>query len=148
MDIQPPPSDAEALTDPDRQLVERACEATAAALDPAYFDGAHMVGAAVRTTDDEVFTGVSQPASVGRASVCAEPAALSAARIAGADGFAASAAVRHPLPDEDREFELVSACGVCRELLCDYDESCAVIFPTTEGPRKTPVESLLPTRHW
>ncbi|PSP70981.1 cytidine deaminase [Halobacteriales archaeon QH_9_66_26] len=148
MNIQPPPSNGEPLTDPDRQLVERAREATDTAFDPAYFDGAHMVGAAVRTDDGDVFTGVSQPAGVGRASVCAEPSALSAARIAGADGFAASAAVRHPLPDEDRDFEVVSACGVCRELFCDYDGSCAVIFPTTEGLRKAPVKSLLPTRHW
>ncbi|WP_273834884.1 cytidine deaminase [Halococcus sp. PRR34] len=148
MDVQPPPSDAELLTDPGQRLVEHAREATETAFDPEHFHGAHMVGAAVRTTDGDVFTGVSQPAGVGRASVCAEPSALSAARIAGADGFAASAAVRHPLPDEDREFEVVSACGVCRELLCDYDESCAVIFPTTDGPRKAPVESLLPTRHW
>ena len=148
MDVQPPLSDAEPLIDPDRRLIERAREATEAAFDPAYFEGAHSVGAAVRTDGGEVFTGVSQPAGVGRASVCAEPSALSAARIAGADGFAASAAVRHPLPDEDREFAVVSACGVCRELLCDYDESCGVIFPTTGGLRKASVESLLPTRHW
>lgn len=122
--------------------------ATDAAFDPDYFDGGHVVGAAVRTEEGDVFAGVSQSAGVGRASVCAEPAALSAARIQGAQGFETSAAVRHPLPGEDREFEVVSACGVCRELLCDYDETCRVVFPTSDGPRKLPVAALLPTRHW
>jgi cytidine deaminase len=148
MDVQPPPADAEALNEADRRLVDRAREATETAFDSDHFDGAHMVGAAVRTAGGEVHAGVSQPASVGRASVCAEPSALSAARIAGASDFDASVAVRHPLPDEDRDFEVVTACGVCRELLCDYDESCAVVFPTTDGPRKASVESLLPARHW
>lgn len=148
MDIESSPPAAEPPTEADENLIERAREATEAAFDPAHFDGAHVVGAAVRTDAGDVYTGVSQPASVGRASVCAEPSALSAARIDGAEGFDASAAVRHPLPGEDRELELVSACGVCRELLADYDESCAVLFPTTEGPRKAPVRALLPTRHW
>lgn len=148
MDVTPPPDEAEPLTDADERLVDRAREATEAAFDPDHFDGAHVVGAAVRTDDGGVFTGVSQPASVGRASVCAEPSALSAARIEGARGFETSVAVRHPLPGEDRGFEVVSACGVCRELLCDYDETCRVVVPTTGGPRKLPVAALLPTRHW
>ena len=97
------------LTEDDRRLIERAEEATKTAFDPEPWDGAHMVGAALRAADGQVFTGVSMPANVGRVSMCAEPVALGNALGDGARDFETIVAVRHPLPDESRDFEVVAA---------------------------------------
>lgn len=148
MDDHAPPDAGEPLSPADEELIDHAEAVVADAFDPDWFGGAPMVGAALRGASGDVYTGVSIPAGVGRASTCAEPAALSDAVIAGEGGLDASVAVRHPLPEEDREFEVVSACGVCREQLCDYDPDLWILFPTTDGPRKERVEALLPTRHW
>lgn len=147
MDVADPGRGA-SLSAADEELIASAESAVADAFDPDWLGGAPMVGAALRGASGAVYTGVSLPAGVGRASNCAEPGALSNAVQGGETGLETSVAVRHPLPDEDREFEVVSACGVCRELLCDFDPDAHVAFPTTEGPRKAPVADLLPTRHW
>jgi cytidine deaminase len=148
MDDVADPGTGSPLSPVDEELIERAQQTVAEAFDPEWFGGAPMVGAALRGESGSVYTGVSLPAGVGRASVCAEPGALSNAVEGGEEGLAASVAVRHPLPDEDRDFEVVSACGVCRELLYDFDPGVEILFPTTADPRKAPVEELLPTRHW
>lgn len=136
------------LTAADEALVERATTATKRAFDPDRWGGAHMVGAAVRTADGRVFTGVSMPANVGRVSVCAEPVALGAALTDGADDFEAIVAVRHPLPDEDRGFDVVPACGACRELVADYGNEIEIVVPGDDGLRKARAIDLLPTRNW
>lgn len=140
--------ETKSLTAADETLIESAQAVTERAFNPNHFDGAHMVGAALRTADGSVYTGVSMPASVGRASVCAEPSAINAAIVDGKTEFETTVAVRHPLPDEGREFEITTACGVCRELICDYDANTDVIFPTETEPAKAQVIDLLPTRHW
>src|ERR1700733_7180057 len=64
----------------------------------------HTVGAALRTRDGRVFTGVHLGATVGRLSVCAEAIALGRAVLEGGGGIDTVVAVRHPKPDEaDRE---------------------------------------------
>ncbi|WP_440006349.1 cytidine deaminase [Halomicrococcus sp. SG-WS-1] len=136
------------LTAADERLVERARAATEAAFDPERWGGAHLVGAALRTTSDDVYDGVSLPASVGRASMCAEPVAFGAAVADGATRFDAVAAVRHPLPDEDRGFEVVPPCGACRELIVDYGEDVDVVVPHDGDRRKATASALLPTRNW
>ena len=136
------------LTEDDRRLIERAEEATKTAFDPERWDGAHMVGAALRAADGQVFTGVSMPANVGRVSMCAEPVALGNALGDGARDFETIVAVRHPLPDESRDFEVVPACGACRELIADYGHEIAVIVPHDGEHRKAAAIDLLPTRNW
>lgn len=148
MDDAVDPETGASLSPADEELIERAERTVAESFDPEWFGGAPMVGGALRGDSGETYTGVSLPSGVGRASVCAEPSALSNAVEGGEDGLEASVAVRHPLPEEDRNFEVVSACGVCRELLYDFDPGVKVLFPTTEEPRKATVEDLLPTRHW
>jgi cytidine deaminase len=148
MDDLATPGTGSPLSDADEELIECAERAVSQSFDPEWFGGAPMVGAALRGESGSVYTGVSLPAGVGRASVCAEPGALSNAVEDGEEGLETSVAVRHPLPDEDRDFEVVSACGVCRELLCDFDPGVEIAFPTEAGPRTAPVEALLPTRHW
>ncbi|WP_423744672.1 cytidine deaminase (plasmid) [Haladaptatus sp. SPP-AMP-3] len=136
------------LTDVDERLIERAREATETAFDAEKWGGAHVVGAALRTESGEVYTGVSMPASVGRVSMCAEPVALGSAIADGETAFTTSVAVRHPLPDEDRNFEVVPACGVCRELLADYGTDMEIIVPYDGELRKAGALALLPTRNW
>lgn len=136
------------LTDADEKLIDHATEATKTAFDPEKWGGAHIVGAALRTDSGEVYTGVSMPASVGRVSMCAEPVALGSAIADGKTEFATSVAVRHPLPDENRDFEVVPACGVCRELLADYGSDIEIIVPHDGELRKADALALLPTRNW
>lgn len=136
------------LTDEDERLVETAASVTKTAFNPDRWGGAHMVGAAVRATDGRVRTGVSMPSHVGRTSMCAEPVALGSALAEGIRNFEAIVAVRHPLPDEDREFEVMPACGACRELITDYGHEIAVIVPHDGGHKKVEAIDLLPTRNW
>lgn len=136
------------LTDEDERLVETAAEVTKTTFDSDRWGGAHMVGAAVRATDGRVTTGVSMPSHVDRTSMCAEPVALGSALAEGLREFEAIVAVRHPLPDEDRDFEAVPACGACRELITDYGHEIAVIVPHDGGLKKVAAIDLLPTRNW
>lgn len=137
-----------ALSTDDQRLVDQAEEATKTAFDPDRRGGAHMVGAALRAADGEVFTGVSLPSNVGRTSMCAEPVALGNAIGAGVRESAAIAAVRHPLPDETRDFEVVPPCDACRELITDYGGEIAVIVPHDGELRTVRAIDLLPARNW
>ena len=136
------------LSRDDHRLIDRAEEATTTAFDPERWDGAHMVGAAIRTADGRIFTGVSMPANVGRASMCAEPVALGNALEDGARDFETIVAVRHPLPEQSRDFEVVPACGACRELIAHYGHEISIIVPHDGEPRKVDAIDLLPTRNW
>jgi cytidine deaminase len=136
------------LTEADRELISRAESTTETAFDPDRWGGAHVVGAALRTADGTVFTGVSMPANVGRTSMCAEPVALGAAISEGHDEFESVVAVRHPLPEEPRGFEVVPACGACRELIADYGERIGVVVPHDGRLTKVDAIDLLPTRNW
>jgi len=128
-------------------LIAAAEAATREAYDPDRFDGAHLVGAAVRGTDGAVYTGVSLPAKIGRASVCAEPIAVGTAIDAGTTAFEACVAVGHPRPGKNDDYEVIPPCGVCRELLADYGVE-AVIVPGADDLIAVPAMALLPTRTW
>lgn len=136
------------LSDNDSRLVERAEEATKTAFNPDRWGGAHMVGSALRAANGRIFTGVSMPANVGRISMCAEPVALGSAIGDGVRDFETIVAVRHPLPNESRDFEVVPACGACRELIADYGNEIEIIVPHDEELRKVKAIDLLPTRNW
>ena len=105
----------------------------------------HTVGAALRSRDGRIWTGVHLGATVGRLSICAEAVALGRAVMDGDGTIECAVAVRHPKPDESaREIAVVSPCGACRENLLDYDPDAMVIVPTGDGLRRVPVRSLLP----
>ena len=102
----------------------------------------HTVGAAIRSHDGRIWTGLHLCAVVGRLQICAEPIALGRAILEGDGTVATAVAVRHPKPDEpDRTIAIVAPCGACRELLIDFAPDARVILP---GPRVVPVRSLLP----
>jgi cytidine deaminase len=105
----------------------------------------HTVGAALRSRDGRIWTGVHLGATVGRLSICAEAVALGRVVMDGDGTIECAVAVRHPKPDESvREIAIVTPCGACRENLTDYDPGTMVIVSTADGLRRIPVRSLLP----
>ncbi|WP_232700425.1 hypothetical protein [Halobacterium wangiae] len=140
------------LTDADDRLVDHAVAAAEAAFSPdgaGRFDGpAHIVSAAVEASDGDVYTAASLPASVGRASTCAEPGALGSAVADGAHSFERVVAVEHPR-GVDESFRVVPPCGVCRELLADYGDDIRVVVRTEAGDVGVArAADLLPVRTW
>lgn len=129
------------LTDADHMLVE----AARAVLLRHYRPFWHTVGAALRSRDGRIWTGVHLGATVGRLAICAEAVALGRAVMDGDGTVECAVAVRHPKPEETaREIAVVSPCGACRENLTDYDAAALVIIDTPNGLRKVPIGLLLP----
>lgn len=140
------------LTTADERLVDHAVDAARDAFSPAedgrFEHSAHIVTAAVETVDGDYHTAASLPASVGRASTCAEPGAIGAAVAAGAREFERITAVEHPRSDTDN-VEIIPPCGVCRELVVDYGEDVRVLVKTEDGEvGAVPAVDLLPARTW
>jgi cytidine deaminase len=139
------------LTAEDDAVLSHARELNEATVDPGFFDGAHVVAATVRTADGAFHDGVSLPASIGRASSCAEPVAIGSAIAAGYsyDDLEACVAVAYPMPEHDaQETRVIPPCGVCRELLVDYNPEMRVLVPEDGEPRTVAAEELLPVRPW
>ena len=105
----------------------------------------HTVGAALRSRDGRIWTGVHLGATVGRLSICAEAVALGRLLMDGDGTIECAVAVRHPKPDEvEQEIAVVSPCGACRENLLDYDPAAQVIINTGTGLQKLSIRDMLP----
>jgi cytidine deaminase len=133
------------LSKQDNELIETA----RAAIKPRYRNDWQEVGAAMRTRDGRIVTGVNLDAYLGRMAVCAEAVALGRA-ITDFDkvGIDTIVAVRHPKPhDKDRTISVVSPCGACRELIWDYDRNARVIVPGENGPVVVTIADLLPNKY-
>jgi cytidine deaminase len=133
------------LSDRDQQLVAAARDA----IKRRYRNDWQEVGAAVRTRDGRIYTGVNLDAYLGRMAVCAEAVALGRAITeAGETGIDTIVAVRHPEPAEaDQAIAVVSPCGSCRELIWDYDRNARVIVPGTNGPAVAAIGELIPNKY-
>jgi cytidine deaminase len=128
----------------DRELIEIAT----GLIKSRYVENRHHIAAAVRGKSGKVYTGIHLDTYVGRASVCAEAVALGQAMSAGEKKIDAIVSVRHPRPREQhREPQLVSPCGICREMLNDFAPGAAVLLDGGEGIRRHPVEALLPDKY-
>jgi cytidine deaminase len=129
----------------DRELIDAATQAIASR----YRNDWQEVGAALRTRDGRLVTGVNLDAYVGRGAVCAEAIAIGRALTENGDrGIETIVAVRHPKPGEPGEIAVVSPCGACRELIHDYDAGARVIVPNgTNGPAVTTIGELLPNKY-
>jgi len=138
-------SRAPALTKADNELIEAASKAITAR----YRNDWQEVGAAMRTRDGRIVTGVNLDAYLGRMAVCAEAVALGRAITdIGETGIDTIVAVRHPKPDEaDQAIVVVSPCGSCRELIWDYDRNARVIVPGEKGPTIASISELLPNKY-
>jgi cytidine deaminase len=107
------------------------------------------VGAAMRARDGRIVTGVSIDAYIGRIAVCAEAIAIGRAITESGDqGIETIVAVRHPRPGESGKIAVVSPCGICRELIHDYDASARVIVPDNgRAPKVVSIGELLPNKY-
>jgi cytidine deaminase len=128
----------------DQELID----AATAAIKARYRNDSQEVGAALRTRDGRVVTGVNLDAYVGRGAVCAEAVAIGTALTAEGDkGIDTIVAVRHPKPGEPGDVAVVSPCGACRELIHDYDAGARVIVPNGKAPTVTSIGELLPNKY-
>lgn len=129
------------LTQADQDLIDAARAVLLAHYRPHW----HTVGAALRSRDGRIWTGLHLGATVGRLSVCAEAVALGRAILDGDGTVECAVAVRHPKPDESvRELTIVPPCGACREMLMDFDPDAQIIIPGLERPYRVAVRTLLP----
>jgi cytidine deaminase len=102
----------------------------------------------VRTRSGRIHTAVHLDTYVGRASVCAEAIAIGKALAEGDSEFDCIVSVRHPRPREaNQEIQVVSPCGICRELLSDFAKDCTVIIPDNGGLARVPIAELLPSKY-
>ena len=129
----------------DKELIA----AAVAAIKTRYRDDWQEVGAALRTRQGTIYTGVNLDAYLGRMAVCAEAVALGRAVVdLGDAGIDTIVAVRHPPPyEKDQEIRVVSPCGACRELIFDYDRAARVIVPNGNTPKVVPIGDLLPNKY-
>ena len=133
------------LSEQDQELVRAASEA----IKKRYRNDWQEVGAALRTRDGRIVTGVNIDAYIGRIAVCAEAIAIGRAITETGDkGIDTIVAVRHPKPGEkDQTIKVVSPCGICRELICDYDPKARVIVPNGAQPTVATITQLLPNKY-
>ena len=128
----------------DRELIDAATDL----IKTRYTENRHHIAAAVRGKSGKVYIGLHLDTYVGRASVCAEAVALGQAMSAGETAIDSIVSVRHPRPREQhREPQLVSPCGICREMLNDFAPGAAVLLDGGEGIHRRPVEALLPDKY-
>jgi cytidine deaminase len=134
-----------ALSKKDRELVAAARDA----IKRRYRNEWQEVGAALRTRDGRIITGVNIDAYLGRMAVCAEAVAIGRAITeAGDQGIDTIVAVRHPKPGEtDQSIAVVSPCGSCREIIHDYDAKARVIVPNGDNETVASIADLLPNKY-
>ena len=133
------------LSDADKELIEAARQAILAR----YRYDRHEVGAALRTRDGQIVTAVNVDTYLSRMSTCAEPVAIGRAITESGDrGIETIVAVRHPKPeDADQRLRVVSPCGMCREVIYDYDPQARVIVPDGKNESVVPIAELLPNKY-
>jgi len=133
------------LSKKDKELIAAATDA----ISHRYRNKWQEVGAAMRTRDGRVITGVNIDAYLGRNAVCAEAIAIGRAITETGDhGIETIVAVRHPKPGERGKIAVVSPCGICRELIHDYDAKARVIVPDHgHEPRVASIGKLLPNKY-
>lgn len=105
-----------------------------------FVEGRHHIASALRTRSGAVFTGVHVEAYVGRIAVCAEAIAIGAAATAGDTDIGTIVAV-------NEVGDVVSPCGMCRELISDYSSTATVIIARAGQPVTVPVAELLPDKY-
>lgn len=135
----------EDLTAEDRALVDTA----RALIRERYVENRHHIAAALRTRSGRIHTGLHLDTYVGRASVCAEAVAVGAAMAAGDRDIAAIVSVRHPRPrDANQSIQVVSPCGICREMLTDFAPDCRIIVPKDGELVRVAPADLLPNKYF
>jgi cytidine deaminase len=104
------------LVKSDRELVERAQEASAHAYAPY---SRFAVGAAVRSRSGKIYSAANLENASSGLSICAEAAALTHANSAGDFDIDAIAVVGFSFVDPDGALRVVAPCGSCRQLIAE-----------------------------
>lgn len=107
------------------ELYELAVEVRANAYAP--YSG-FRVGAALRTRDGRVFTGVNVENASFPVTICAERGALMSAVAAGVREFEAVAVVTDAV-------EPAAPCGMCRQMLAEFGLDLMILGAGREGPK-------------
>ena len=123
------------MTEADQELIE----AATSVIRRNYVPGKHRVGAAVRGKSGRIFTGVHLNSSA--IDICAEAVALGTAASNGEREFECIVAVALT---EGKAPQVLSPCGVCRELIKFYGPGTQVIFVVDGALRKCRANDLLP----
>lgn len=105
-----------------------------------YVEGRHHVFSALRTESGQIFLGAHVEAGVGRVAVCAEAVAIGAAATAGDTKIDTIVAV-------NKSGDIVSPCGMCRELVYDYAPNAFFILDDDGEHILVHVAELLPKRY-
>jgi cytidine deaminase len=121
------------VNESDRTLIAEAREIIAKRFKQDY----HHVGAALITRSGKRFSAVHLEAYVGRIAVCAEAIAIGMAAVEGDTDIETIVAV-------DRRGQIVTPCGMCRELISDYSPTARVIISSSEV---VPIGNLLPYKY-
>ena len=123
-------------------------EAARTIIEAHYVENRHHIAAAVRGGSGRIYIGLHLDTYVGRCSVCAEAVALGSALSAGEKKIRAIVSVRHPRPRErHREPQIVSPCGICREMLTDFAPEAAIIVKRGKALVRVSPASLLPLKY-
>lgn len=130
------------ITRDDRHLIEQAKQVIATY----YRRDRHRIGAALRTASGMIFPAVHVEANVGRITVCAEAMVMGKAISEGEEAFETIVAVRRA-DDDPQTFYVVSPCGMCREMLCDYGPTTNVLFVESGERKKGHARALLPGKY-
>lgn len=134
MDVRP-------ITEQDKKLIEAAEELLRQHHEP----GRHRCSAAVRASSGEIYTGINLITG-GQTDVHSEPVALSLAVMANDPDIRTSVAVVYENDDASNPLQVVSACGVCRELYNTFAPDVDIIIPGDPHPIKASLSELLPAK--
>jgi len=124
------------LNEKDKLLIDRATEIIQAR----YQQDHHHIGAALLSKSGKIYQGVHVEAYIGRITLCAEAVTIGMAASAGDLPIDTIVAVAV-------DGEVVSPCGMCRELIADYGPEAKVIVPDNEGMEKVLITELLPNKY-
>ncbi len=123
------------IDEKDKKLIEAAKKVIQRNYDSQHLR--HTVGAAIRTADGQVYTGINVYSIHG---ACAEIIAMGKALTDGHRVFDTVVSVRLL---EDK-WQVVSPCGNCRQLFADYLAEGSVIVQGDSGLMKVAVRDLIP----
>ena len=138
------PIDYDSLSADQKELLDEAAKAMETAYNP--YSG-FFVGAALRTSDGQIFTG-SNVENAAHGSICAERSAIVRANARGYRHFTAVAVIAR-----GKDFSTTKAtapCGACRQMLYEFAQlvgvNIQIILSTTQKDKiiLTDIEELLP----
>ena len=124
------------MKEQDQELIQNA----KSIIQKRYKDGFHHIGAALRTKSGNEFAAVHLDAYVGRIAVCAEAIAIGMAAAEGDTEIDTIVAV-------DSTGEVISPCGMCREMISDYSPEAKVIIKEKDKYALVAISELLPNKY-